>query len=334
MLKFYIILLAFYLSTSIIQDNEKFEEFLEYTKKFNKKYSSTEELHQRFKNWKKNYNIVKRSNPISPKQNYLFEQNEFSDMSQEEFAEKYLTLETDSYRDLLKVTGEDLGLESVEAPESFDWEFDGKINATVKHQQNCGACWAFVATGTLEAQYQMKYKEKIVFSEQQLIDCSEENYKCRGGNMRKAYAYLQDNGLMKEEDYPYINGEGECKYNANKTVIKVTEYSFIPKNEEEMKKALYKYGPLAGAINGIAVTFYKKGIFEPWFANMCPNTISHAVVIMGYGIDRVTGKKYWRIKNSFGPNWGEDGYMRLIRDANVCGIANYNLIGLIEKVNK
>ena len=99
-----------------------------------------------------------------------------------------------------------------------------------------------------------------------------------------------------------------------------------------MKRVLYKYGPLAGAINGILMAFYDEGIYEPWFSGLCPDNINHAIVIVGYGVDKESGKKFWRIKNSWGPNWGEQGYFRLLRGEGVCGINRYTLIADIEKL--
>ena len=339
MLHFYIILALIYFSSQKIEHDEKFQEFIEFTKKYNKNYSSQKEFQSRFKIWKQNYNLIKRNNPTSffskgKPIGAKFALNKFADMSEQEFASKYLTLDPELYRDLATVSSSDLGLDDVEPPENFDWEFDRGIKTVVKHQRDCGGCWAFATSAVLESQYLLKYGENITFSEQQLIDCDENNLKCNGGNMKKAFLYLQDHGLMKSEDYPFINGEGECKYDENKTVIKVKEFSFVPKDEEEMKKALYKYGPLAGAVNGMLMVFYEKGIYEPWFSSLCPDSINHAVVIVGYGVDKDTNQKFWRIKNSWGKDWGENGHFRLIRGEGACGIKRYTLIAEIEKINE
>jgi cathepsin F len=332
MLLIYLILNIVCISFQKIEQDEKVQEFIEYTKKYNKNYSNPQEFQSRFKIWKKNYNIIKRNNPTSDgSSGAQFSLNEFSDMTEGEFTSKYLTLDPEIYRDLATLSSQELGLNDVDAPEEFDWEYDRGIKTEVKHQRDCGGCWAFATTAVIESQYMMKYGNNISLSEQQLIDCDENNLKCEGGNMRKAFLYLQENGLMKSEDYPFINGEGECKYDENKAVIKVKEFNFVPKDEEEMKKALFKYGPLAGAINGIMMAFYEKGVYEPWFSSLCPDNINHAVVIVGYGIDKETNKQFWRVKNSWGPQWGENGYFRIIRGEGICGIKRYNLIVEIEK---
>ena len=151
--------------------------------------------------------------------------------------------------------------------------------------------------------------------------------------MKKAYTYLQSNYLMKAKDYPYEAKQGKCRYDQSKGVIKATSYEIIEKDEEVMKKILYKYGPISSSINAYGIAFYDKGVFEPWISILCPPMINHAITIVGYGIDKETGKKFWRIKNSMGQDWGEDGYFRILRGENVCGINKYTLIADIEKLN-
>lgn len=337
--RFYFFILIISLSLAKIVDDSKLKQFMEYTKRYNKKYNSKEEFYKRFDIWKKNYNFIKRSNPYSfiegtASQGAKYKLNQFSDMSQEEFASQYLTLDADMFRDLATVSAKDLGLDEVDPPEEFDWLEHG-VRTAVKHQRKCGACYAFTATGALEAQYIIKGMGKnISFSPQQLIDCDDLGGKCKGGNMKKSFTYLLNHGLMLEEHYPYMNSAGRCRYDANRALIKVKEFKFLPKDEEEMKKALYKYGPLAGAVNGVITAFYDKGIIEPMYPGMCPPTINHAVLIVGYGVDKLTGKKFWKIKNSWGNKWGEEGYFRMIRGVEACGINTYTLIAEIEKFDK
>lgn len=339
MIFIYLLLVIVHISLQNIEEDEKFQQFQEYLIKYEKSYDSFEELQKRFKIWKSNYNKIKRFNPTSFTQTgkplgATFVLNKFADLTEEEFASQYLTLDPEMYRDLATLNADDLGLDDVDPPENFDWEYDRGLQSEIKHQLECGGCWAFATASTLEYQYMLKYKQNISFSEQQLIDCDEKNDQCDGGNMKKAFLYLQDHGLMRNEDYPFINGVGKCKYDDSKTVIKVTEFSFLPKDEEEMKKALYKYGPLAGAVNGLIMAFYGGGIFEPWIPLLCPDSINHAIVIVGYGVDKETNKPFWRIKNSWGTGWGEGGYFRLLRGEGVCGIRQYTLIADIEKIER
>lgn len=351
---FYFLLIFVYISSIIQEQDDKLEEFLEFTKKYNKEYQTKEEFQKRFEIWKQNYQKIQLLNktpnifPFSQKYSStntisknIFSKipsthygiNKFTDLTEVEFANKYLTYSLQYTQDIPTITKEELNLyeEEEEIPENFDWELDRDIKTKMKEQKDCGACYSFATVGLIQSQYLMKYGENISFSEQQIIDCDELNNKCLGGNMKKAFTYLKTNGLMKEEDYPYRNGEGQCDYDKNKTLVKVKTFSFIPNEEEEMKKILYKYGPLAGAINGIMSFYYDEGIYEPINDDICPNVLNHAILIVGYGVDKETGKKFWRIKNSLGQDWGEDGYFRLLRGKGICGINKYTLIADIEK---
>ena len=312
-------------------DTESFKKFEEFTKKYNKEYNSTEEYQKRYNIFKSNLQEMKRST-FKTNKNLKFGLNKFADLTKEEFASKYLTFDPESYRDLITIDPEDLGLDEVEAPESWDWTEQG-IVTTVKHQLECGACWSFATSAAIESQFMMTYKINTSLSEQQLIDCDKSNNECEGGNMKKAFIYLQSHGLMSSEDYPFEGSLGECRYNESKTLVKVKNWAFVPKDEELMKKALYKYGPLAGALNGWMLEFYEGGIFEPWFDFLCPSAVNHAVVIVGYGVDEETGTEFWKIKNSWSADWGENGYFKLKRGAGTCGIDQYTLVVDVEKVN-
>ena len=357
MIILYILLFFTYISSLILEKDDKLQEFLEYTRKYNKEYSTKEEFQKRFEIWKQNYqkilllNKTPNISPFSPiytasstsmsTQNVFskipsthYGLNKFSDLTELEFADKYLTYTPQYTQDLPTLTKDELNLneEEEEIPENFDWELDRGIRTKMKEQKECGACYSFATVGLIQSQYLMKYGENLSFSEQQIIDCDELNNKCLGGNMKKAFTYLKKNGLMKEEDYPYRNDAGECEYDKNKTLVKVKTFSFIPNDEEEMKKVLYKYGPLAGALNGIMSFYYSEGIYEPEVDDICPNVLNHAVLIVGYGVEKETGKKFWRIKNTLGQDWGEEGYFRLLRGKGICGINKYTLIADIEKL--
>ena len=346
----YILISITYILSLNLEEDDKLQQFIEFTKKYNKEYKTKEEFQKRFEIWKQNYKKVQLSNqtpvitplsktkihrfiPIAPP-SFHYGINKFSDLTQEEFSSKYLTFSSKMIKDIPILTKTDLKLDEVEdIPENFDWELDRGIKTAVKEQKDCGACYSFAAVGLIQSHYLMQFGENISFSEQQIIDCDNLNDKCEGGNMKKAFTYLKKNGLMKEEDYPYRNGEGECKYDSKKSMVKVEQFAFVPQNEEEMKKVLYKHGPLAGAINGLMCIFYDKGIYEPIDGDICPKTINHAILIVGYGVDKETGKKFWRIKNSMGQDWGEGGYFRILRGENICGINKYTLIADIEKLN-
>lgn len=318
------------ISSVSLNEKQNFEGFMKFTEKYKKEYSSSSEFQARYKNYLNNLQEIKRS--FIPNKNLKFGINKFADLSKEEFAAKYLTLDSDVTRDLVTIDPNDLGLDDVDAPENWDWTEKG-IRTKLKTQLQCGGCWAFATSAAIESQYQINYGQNYSFSEQQLIDCDISNNKCDGGNMKKAFIYLQKHGLMLADEYPFNGGSSdECKYDESKTYVKVKSWSFLPKDEELMKKALYKYGPIASGINAWVLEFYESGIFEPFFDFLCPSIVNHAVVIVGYGVDPETHEKYWKIKNSWGDFWGEGGYFRLLRGSGTCGIDQYNLVVDVEKI--
>ena len=214
MIILYILLFFTYISSLILEKDDNLQEFLEYTRKYNKEYSTKEEFQKRFEIWKQNYqkilllNKTPNISPFSPiytasstsTQNVFskipsthYGLNKFSDLTELEFADKYLTYTPQYTQDLPTLTKDELNLNEgeEEIPENFDWELDRGIRTKMKEQKECGACYSFATVGLIQSQYLMKYGENLSFSEQQIIDCDELNNKCLGGNMKKAFTYLK-----------------------------------------------------------------------------------------------------------------------------------------------
>lgn len=95
----------------------------------------------------------------------------------------------------------------------------------------------------------------------------------------------------------------------------ISKAVIIHSNETLMQYAV-NYGPIATFINGEDIQFYRGGIMSNYTCNTRP---TQAVIIVGYGTDKLAGD-YWIVKNSWGNNWGEGGYMKLERNKHFCGI--------------
>lgn len=222
---------------------------------------------------------------------------------------------------------------NVELPKMVDWRKLGAVTE-VKDQGHCGSCWAFSATGSLEAQHFRRTGYLVSLSEQNLIDCSGSygNNGCNGGLMDQAFTYIKDNkGLDTEVTYPYEAEDDKCRY--NKETAGASDVGFVDiaeGDEEQLKAAVATIGPVSVAIDAShqSFQFYSDGVYyEPECSS---KDLDHGVLVVGYGTDD-ENQDYWLVKNSWGNRWGEDGYIKMARNRNNhCGIASsasYPLVG-------
>jgi C1A family cysteine protease len=221
-----------------------------------------------------------------------------------------------------------------------DWR-SSFIVGPIKDQGQCGSCWAFSAIGTLESQVMKLLNQSILLSEQDMIDCVKNVgllnccNGCEGGEMYSVYEYLLNKMDTTENQYPYLASDENCKYiSSSINNVKVKDFiSLSIGNEEEMVKAINNIGPLSVGVNANQDwQLYSKGIYNP-SENDCSSNIDkqdHGVIVVGYGTEN--GLDYWIIRNSWGKDWGENGYMRLVKGKNACGVANSVIYPIVEKV--
>lgn len=219
-----------------------------------------------------------------------------------------------------------LGHGGVDLPKSIDWRNKGAVTKVKRQGENCGSCWAFSTVGALEAQHFRNTGRLVSLSPQNLIDCTDThgNGKCVGRSRREAWDWIREHdGIESERMYPYKGRGGRCKYKKERSVATLRDYMFVPSGDEmKLQEAIANIGPISVAIDASHESFwyYSSGIYhEP---NCNEDYINHAVLVVGYGVDE-KGREYYIIKNSWGENWGEDGYMKLARNKkNHCGIAS------------
>lgn len=198
----------------------------------------------------------------------------------------------------------------------------------VKDQQSCGSCWAFSAIGAIEAQHFLKTGHLVSLSEQNLIDCSLSygNSGCSGGWMNNAFKYVKEHGgIVSEADYSYIGYDyGQCMQYKYRIAAKVSGFVNIPSgNEKQLQEAVATVGPISVAVDASNPSFhhYSSGIYHD--PSCRSDVISHAMLVVGYGTDEFK-HEYYIVKNSWGADWGEHGYIRISRNhMNHCGIASY-----------
>lgn len=250
---------------------------------------------------------------------YTLGANQFADMTNEEFRAMYLH---PMQRSGERQASTFLMPENVELPSSVDWRTQGYVTG-IKNQGQCGSCWSFSTTGSLEGQWFRKTGKLVSLSEQQLVDCSTKygNQGCNGGLMDQAFQYIKDFGSETEQAYPYKARDQSCAYDKSQVVASVTGFTDVKNgSESDLQSAVATVGPVSVAIDASHITFqlYREGVYDPL---LCSSTnLDHGVLAVGYGTEG--SKDYWIVKNSWGEVWGMKGYINMVRNKNnKCGIA-------------
>jgi len=213
---------------------------------------------------------------------------------------------------------------------TVNWTAQGYVTP-VKNQGSCGCCWSFSATGALEAAYNIKHNLKgssqVSLSEQQLIDCSSNstygNQGCNGGVTYYAFKYIKAvGGIDSESSYAYKSNQGACAYNSATKVASLTAYATTTTGSETALQTQVAIQPVSVAINAApSLQAYANGVYnDPACGTGSSAQLNHAVLVVGYGTDATAGA-YWIVKNSWGANWGMNGYFLLKKGSNMCGVA-------------
>ncbi|XP_022845739.1 cysteine proteinase 3-like [Olea europaea var. sylvestris] len=308
------------LETSILQivgNSRRALSFARFAHRYGKRYEDADEMQKRFEIFSENLRIIRSHNKKGLP--YILAVNEFADLTWDEFRKHKLGAAQNcsaTSRDNHKLT-------DVVLPETKDWRETG-IVSPVKNQGHCGSCWTFSTTGALEAAYAQAFGKGISLSEQQLVDCARafNNFGCNGGLPSQAFEYIKFNGGLDTEDtYPYTGKDGVCKYSSENVGVKVLDSVNITLGaEDELKHAVGIVRPVSVAFEVVTgFRFYKEGVYTSTSCGSNPMDVNHAVLAIGYGVEN--GIPYWLIKNSWGADWGDDGYFKMEMGKNMCGVA-------------
>uniref|UniRef100_A0A8C5MHR0 Uncharacterized protein n=2 Tax=Leptobrachium leishanense TaxID=445787 RepID=A0A8C5MHR0_9ANUR len=214
---------------------------------------------------------------------------------------------------------------------SCDWRKKGLISEVKDQGEICGSCWAFAVVSNIEAQFAILGNLKNL-SVQQVIDCSSCGNGCAGGFTWDGFiTVLEQGGLAKEDSYKYNGNENKCKKNVT-VEASIAGFEMIPRNENVMYSHLTTKGTLTVIVNKQPLIGYLGGVINLSHECCDKNHNDHAVLIVGCSKDE-TGP-YWILKNSWGSNWGENGYFRMHMGENVCGITKYPITALLNREKK
>jgi len=292
--------------------------FASWKSEHNKVYSTVEEEAAAFSAWTENEKIIEEHNAKGL--SWTLGHNKYSDLTWEQFkrtvmgGELFLNKSPKNAR-RVHLTGKN----GNPIADSVDWVTAGAVTP-VKDQSRCGSCWAFSTTGSVEGAYQIATGNLVSFSEEDLVQCDKVDHGCQGGLMDNAFEFIEKNGICTESDYPYTSGggvTGSC-VSGCKPAATLTGYTDVPSMDEDALKSAVAIGPVSVAIEADKSAFqlYKSGILD---STACGTNLDHGVLTVGYGTD--SGTDYWKVKNSWGTTWGEQGYIRMARGKNMCGIS-------------
>jgi len=228
------------------------------------------------------------------------------------------------------------------APSKLD--YSGTATSAVKDQGYCGSCWAFSATEGIESAVYMQHGVMPTLSTQQLVACDRNDGGCNGGDLPTAFDFIEkDGGMDSDDNYPDTSSEGgrsgRCKSHGH--VVKVTDYKYAVapceggkcgnQDEDGLKAALAKHGPLSVCVNANDWSADTHGILEKGSCSGAYNTLDHCVQLVGY--DTTASTPYWIVKNSWGSSWAQNGFIYLPMGENSCGIADEAMYVTAEMVS-
>jgi len=312
-------------------------EFRLFENEHNKKYANSAERETRFQIFKTNLEQIQKHNLEG--RTWTEKVSRYADLTAEEFRTNILNGYVNTYKPTLPENPNKVKVDTTQLPAAVDWRDLGAITA-VKDQGSCGSCWAFAAVEMLESYAFIESGELIELSAQQLTSCTPNSLECGGtggcaGSIPQlSFGYTQLFGIVTEAEMPYVSGDfgqtGDCEWDAETMDASVFTrgYEILPRNDlDAVMNHVATVGPLSVAVDASRWSFYGGGVFDGCDTEVNV-VINHAVQLVGYGTDDTTGENFWLIRNSWGAGWGEDGYIKLMRnDVAQCGTDSTPLSG-------
>jgi len=292
------------------------KEFIAFQHKYGKIYASSEEFNMRLAIFKNN--IARAAKLQAHSTNAKYGVTKFMDMTPDEFKNIVLMKKTVKPSQKNQWFGH---TPLIPEGTTFDWRNHSPAVVTpVYNQAQCGSCWAFSITENIESQWALAGNQLTSLSMQQVVSCDTNDDGCGGGDPPTAYEYvIGAGGLESYADYPYTseNGNtGSCQFNAADIVAHISSYTTIG-SEQQAQSYLTSNGPLSVCVDAESWQYYNGGIITT--SDDCGTSLDHCVMITGYGTQ--DGVSYWWVRNSWGTDWGQSGYLQVQSMQDVCGIA-------------
>jgi C1A family cysteine protease len=294
--------------TVLNEDSLLHAEFQNFISKHHKNYKDDLEYQSKYEAFKSNQAKILKVNQES--RSYKLGTTKFADMTKEEFS----SLLTAKYQPAKKPVK---SLKTSDFPSQVDWRQEGHVTQ-VKDQGYCGSCWAFATVAAVESLVSITYGKTTDLSEQELVDCSGNfgNLGCDGGYLEAAFDYMTVYGISNEWMYRYRGEDGFCRvWDTLDPQVTLSEYGYVQPNDwAQLVIAIY-YMPITVIVDATEWGLYTTGVFD---STDCSTELNHAVLAVGFDLDR----GFYIIKNSWGTDWGEDGFIRLTIEEGegTCGV--------------
>jgi len=293
-------------------------QFDDFKTKYNKVYESAAQERYRFKVFEENLKLAEQRNLRSPLATHGV--TKFMDLTPTEFRQFYLM----APMDLTSLPAAPVYHPQIlppRLPSEYDWKTKHMVTA-VKNQEQCGSCWAFSATETIESVWAIAGHALTSLAPQQIVSCdtSGNDQGCEGGFPYGAYEYIiHAGGQETESDYPYTATDSPCDFKRADILAKIASWKYVTQSQDEnaMQQFLYSNSPLSVCVDAESWQTYTGGVVT--VDDNCGNQIDHCVQATGWSNQNST--KVWNVRNSWGGDWGESGYIYVEFGHDVCGIA-------------
>jgi len=286
-----------------------------------KVYSAEESVH-RFQIWKANMNHITKHNGREGV-SYKLGMNQFGDLTGDEW-KQLLGIRRIQDRDQRRQT-DGIKITPFQAPTAtppatWDWRTKNAVNP-IQNQGQCGSCWAFTAGDSISGLWAIKTGLLFPVSVQEIVDCSgpQGNQGCNGGLPDQAFQFVvAQGGICDWQEYQYTAQTGTCMAANCTAVATISGLTDVPTLDEAALMAATWGTVVSTAVEAdqSVFQFYTSGIIDD---PTCGDQLDHGMTVVGWGTD--AGKDYWELRNMWGTSWGEEGYVRVVRGKNMCGLA-------------
>ncbi|KAE9555237.1 hypothetical protein FO519_001587 [Halicephalobus sp. NKZ332] len=309
-MKVVVLFLFVLVGCSSLNLNKDYQRFVEYEQKFNLNFGAEERV-QRFSIFKANLARIEQWNKEMP--SATFGLTKFTHWTDDEISKFLLP---SSIMDAPRPDKPQALPYSGKVPSYFDWR-EKNVVTGIKNQESCGDCYSFSTAAAVESMYAIKHGVLADLSEQEITDCDSMSKGCEWGYLYTAMNLVRDIGLVPLESYPYENKKGACRTPNNVPRTKILGNVWLNSDENLIANTVYSQGPVAIIINcPRSLLQYTGGLFVMNDVNCYNENVgNHIPLIVGF-----KSGEYWIIKNSWGTDWGEKGYLRAVQGQNFCNI--------------